>query len=507
MTKLSKKLVALLLAVVMTIAMSATAFAAFEPQGSGSITVTNATVGQSYAGYKIFDVTYSGSGEDFLQSYVITDDNQFYGEVAASELFTLTKTTVEGVYNVALVDGTTDEAVITWLNGLISEDSSYSADLDETIAESDTVVWSGVPYGYYLITSSLGSVVTVNQNTPDISIIDKNQDGGTDFTKTVGGDKVMQIGVPFTFTLKFTATNYDNETKIQKYTISDTFPEGMDLVGTEDNVQIKIEDGSESPTNFTGSISLDENRGFTFDIPWTDEGGNSLYNSPAKVTVTYEAVLNEDAVIEGNGETNEATLDWNGNPDGDVVTGEDTVYTYALAVKKVDKNGNGLNGAEFELKDADGTVVKVSQVDGQSGVYVIDPEGSAVITSPDGGVIVIKGVDNANYTLTETKAPNGYNLLENPVNVTPVATDMTETNTTIYLDAEGNVVAEEGASVTTVTITSDIPATAVAVLNQAGTLLPSTGGMGTTVIYVVGAALVIGAGIVLVVRRRMNADR
>ena len=138
---------------------------------------------------------------------------------------------------------------------------------------------------------------------------------------------------------------------------------------------------------------------------------------------------------------------------------------------------------------------------------MIDPEGSAVITSPDGGVIVIKGVDNANYTLTETKAPNGYNLLENPVNVTPVATDMTETNTTIYLDAEGNVVAEEGASVTTVTITSDIPATAVAVLNQAGTLLPSTGGMGTTVIYVVGAALVIGAGIVLVVRRRMNADR
>lgn len=207
MTKLSKKLVALLLAVVMTIAMSATAFAAFEPQGSGSITVTNATVEQSYAGYKIFDVTYSGSDEGLLQSYVITDDNQFYGEVAASELFTLTETTVDGVYNVALADGTTDEAVITWLNGLISEDSSYRADLNETTATSDTVVWSEVPYGYYLITSSLGSVVTVNQNTPNINIIDKNQNGGTDFTKTVGEDKVMQIGVPFTFTLKFTATN------------------------------------------------------------------------------------------------------------------------------------------------------------------------------------------------------------------------------------------------------------------------------------------------------------
>lgn len=506
MTKLSKKLVALLLAVVMTIAMSATAFAAFEPQGSGSITVTNATVEQSYAGYKIFDVTYSGSGEDLLQSYVITNDNQFYGEVAASKLFTLTKTTVDGVYNVALADGTTDEAVITWLNGLISEDSSYRVDLNETIATSDTVVWNEVPYGYYLITSSLGSVVTVNQNTPDINIIDKNQNGGTDFTKTVGEDDVMQIGVPFTFTLKFTATNYDNERKIQKYTISDTFPEGMDLVETENNVQIKIEDGSETPKNFTKSISLDENRGFTFDIPWTDENGNSLYNSPATVTVTYQAVLNEDAEIEGNGETNKATLGWDGKPEGEVVTGKDTVYTYALAVKKVDKNGTGLNGAEFELKDAEGTVVNVSQVDGQSGVYVIDPEGSAVITSPDGGVIVIKGVDNANYTLTETKAPNGYNLLENPVNVTPVATRMTETNTTIHLDAEGNVV-DESASVTTVTITSDIPATAVAVLNQAGTLLPSTGGMGTTVIYVVGAALVIGAGIVLVVRRRMNADR
>ena len=501
--KTTKRLCAAFMAIILMLAFN---FVALAAEGTGTITVTNATIGQSYEGYKFFDVTYAD--EDTV-SYTISEDNQFYQAVSSEDSpFVVTDTTVEGKYNVASKSSWDDNAIFTWMNNQLS---GKTADLTLTEATTDEVKWANVPYGYYLITSTLGATVTVNQNTPNVEIIDKNQNPGTDFNKTVDGtDDVMQIGVPFTFKLTFTATNYDGETKIEKYTVSDTFPDGMDLVEVEgeNNVTITIDDGSEEDTVLQKTVTLDAGRSFSFDIDWVDENGDSLYASPAEVTVTYQAVLNADAAIEGEGETNEAELTWTGNPEGSEVPGEETVYTYALAIKKVDNEGNGLDGAEFALKKGE-AVVKVSLVSEASdenapNVYVVDRNGTATITSPESGVIVIKGVDDASYTLTETKAPDGYNLLDGSVSVTPVATDRTTTDTTIYLDADGNVVDVDSA-VTTVIITADIPATAVAVLNKAGALLPSTGGMGTTVIYIIGAVLVIGAGIVLVVRRRTNA--
>ena len=499
--KTTKRLCAAFMAIILMLAFN---FVALAAEGTGTITVTNATIGQSYAGYKFFDVTYADAN---TVSYTISEDNQFYQAVSSKESpFTVTPTTVAGKYNVARKDNVNDDTIFSWMKDQVS---GKTADLTLTKATTDEVEWENVPYGYYLITSTLGATVTVNQNTPNVEIIDKNQNPGTDFNKTVDGtDDVMQIGVPFTFKLTFTATNYDGENKIEKYTVSDTFPDGMDLVEGQGNVTITINDGSEEET-LNETVTLDDqSRSFTFDIAWVDENGDSLYASPVNVTVTYQAVLNADAAIEGEGETNEAKLTWTGNPEGSEVPGEETVYTYALAIKKVDNEGNGLDGAEFALKKGE-EAVNVSLVSeasdkNESNVYVVDSNGNATITSPESGVIVIKGVDDASYTLTETKAPDGYNLLDGSVSVTPVATDRTTTDTTIYLDADGNVVDVDSA-VTTVIITADIPATAVAVLNKAGALLPSTGGMGTTVIYIIGAVLVIGAGIVLVVRRRTNA--
>ena len=505
MRKTAKRLFAALAALVMAFAVVTPAFAA---EGTGTITITNATVGESYAGYKVFDVTYTEENSDV--SYRIYEDNQFFNAInGEGSPFTLTESAVDGVYNVAVNEGVTDEQIITWLSSLVGEGSSYTADLAPTQATSATVSWTKVPYGYYLITSSLGSVVTIDKNNPNAEIVDKNQQPGTDFEKAVDGtDEVMQIGVPFTFTLSFGATNYDGENAIEKYTVSDTFPEGMDLVEGENNVTIKINDGTEYTLYET--VTLDENNSFSFDIDWStvsETGEHTFtYASPATVTVTYQAVLNADAEIEGAGETNAATLTWTGNPEGSESTTSETVYTYALAIKKVDSKGSALPGAEFKLADTDGNEVKVSAVDGQDGVYVVDPNGSAVITSPASGVVVIKGVDSTQYSLTETKAPGGYNLLTEAVDVTPVRTGATTTNTTIYLDAQGNVVDQQVEGGSTVTIIADIPATAVAVVNFAGSTLPSTGGMGTTTLYIVGGALVAATGIALVVRRRMNNE-
>lgn len=285
----------------------------------------------------------------------------------------------------------------------------------------------------------------------------------------------------------------------------------MDLVGDKNNVTVTIDDseGDSEPTILNYSVILDGNRHFSIDIPWvttSEEGVTSFnYNSPAIVTVTYQAVLNNEAAIQTDIQNN-ATLTWTGNSTGS--SDKETVQTYALAIKKVNKDGAALNGATFKLTNAETKqeikvkLVTDNNIDGN--VYVVDPNGNDIITSPVSGLIVIKGVDNVNYTLTETTAPDGYNLLETPTTVTPV--EVSNTTTTIYLDENGNVTNTE--TNTTVVIDSgNIHAKAYVIVNMAGSELPSTGGMGTTVIYILGAALVLGAGIVLVVRRRMSADR
>lgn len=511
--KVTKKLLALLLTFVFAMAMSVSTFAAELGTGSGSITITNATVGDSYTIYKIFDTDSTGAG-----SITATESQKTFYEGQTGNPFGFTANTV-GSYNVSIGEkeegvSYTPQEVIAFLQGFVTEseedgiqiDAEFMNVVDTTtkVAKSSTVEFTNIPYGYYLVTSSLGAVVTVDSTTPNANVIDKNQDGGSYFTKNVDGtDKVVEIGEEFEYTLNFTATNYDGTTKIEQYTITDTLDNGLDLVYGEDDssygVEIKVGDTTVNDATITY-----RDKTLTIIIPWvnSDESKTSKYSSPVDVTVTYKAVLNEDADIQTNIENN-ATLTWTGDETG--TSTEETIQTYALAIMKVDNKGNALSGATFDVT-AKGQPVNVSPVDGQAGVYVVNPDSNSNdVVSPANGLIVIKGVDNIEYTLTETAAPAGYNLLRSSVNVTPVADGVT--TITIYRDANGNVVdsSTEGAIPDTGTTTSGIPVTYEVVINHAGSLLPSTGGMGTTTIYILGAALVIGAGVVLVVRRRMSA--
>ena len=126
------------------------------------------------------------------------------------------------------------------------------------------------------------------------------------------------------------------------------------------------------------------------------------------------------------------------------------------------------------------------------------------ITTPDSGVIVVKGVKTGNYEIKEVTAPAGYNKLTDPVTVEAVKTSSTSTHTTVYLDKDGNVVDENSKVIEVKVDINTIAATAVVVVNKAGTELPSTGGMGTTIFYVLGAVLVVGAGVLLVTKKRMS---
>ena len=127
------------------------------------------------------------------------------------------------------------------------------------------------------------------------------------------------------------------------------------------------------------------------------------------------------------------------------------------------------------------------------------------LTTPDNGLIIIKGVQQGTYEFTETEAPAGYNRLTETVTVTAAKTGQTTTSTTTYLDENGNVVGTATEAKTTVTVEiANLSAGAIVVVNKTGAELPSTGGIGTTLFYVIGGILVLGAAVTMISKKRME---
>jgi len=265
----------------------------------------------------------------------------------------------------------------------------------------------------------------------------------------------------------------------------------------------------------------------------------SLYNSDVTIVVDYWMILDDDAIVDEPGNKNYAQYGWS-PVDTDEGTGvpktpsdtdkpsqkeevdEATVYTFALAWVKTDEKGNQLAGAKFQLP----FYVKTAK-DGDTYVYGGTEAGDGltneVVTTATDAIITIKGVEQGVYSITETEAPEGYNKLAEPFNVEAKKSGngvTTKTKTTIYLDEKGNVVKEETSTTTEYNTDKDTYSNETAtgdakdrvpvyqfdpIVNQKGTELPSTGGIGTTIFYVMGSILVICAGVVLVTRRRMAA--
>ena len=224
------------------------------------------------------------------------------------------------------------------------------------------------------------------------------------------------------------------------------------------------------------------------------------------VEVIYNAHLNNNAVI-GNidDNLNEVFLEYSNNPnwegsgegDGDEPGGDEDeptgktekdtvwVFTYEVKVNKIDGNTQEeLPDAEFQMKNADGKWLVVDE-NGKVQQWIDDQSKASVLKSDENGVFSVIGLDHGTYYLVETKAPNGYNLLTEAVEVNVVATHK-------------EVTAESAETIFTVNEKSEIT-----VENKAGIVLPETGGMGTTMIYILGAVMVLGAGVLLVTKRRM----
>ncbi len=466
--------------------------------GNATITIENASKGETYTVVKLFDATVTGK-EDGSIAYTGTIPDELSAYFQA-----------DTAGNISAVETTLSEEAITAMTTWAKAQTATAT------AESNgsTLVFTGLPYGYYVIISSQGAAITVHSTNPNAVVYDKNQKD-TSLTKDVN-DADVDIGQNVIYTVKAVTVNYEgvgeDAKQVVRYDIVDNLPDFLSEVKV---TKITI-DGAEYLVD--GNVpQFDSNK--TISIPWVDTANNSLYKNGAEVVITYTAKVTDKAIIAGAGNTNVVQLKpylenpekpEEPTPSDKVKQDQETIFTYATALQKIDENGNPLAGAQFAINGL--------TVTGSNGYYMVVSYDSTSTTPgtemkcDDNGLLIIEGLNSdAVLTVSETVAPNGYNKLTTTVELKPVkmTEEVVTEQTTTYYDAEGNVVTEESsASKTVITVNThvDLEAAAVKVENKKGTTLPETGGMGTTILYVGGGILVLAAIVLLIVKRRAAAE-
>ncbi len=514
-----KKIFALALVLLMVLSLGAGALAA----GDGSITITNATIGKEYVIYKVFDATYSGSNVAYTYTKTGEYDALFAILSDANSPFELTASTVTNVYNVTVKAGKDAAAISTFLTA----NKQYLTQTKATTAATEKVEFTGLDYGYYYITSALGAVVTIDTAAPSAEVVDKNQGSSWDLSEhgkaivVVGADgqeELVEInsanyGDELTFRIGVNAVNYEKGKQVLQYVINDTMAAGLSFV--DGSLKVTVDGTALNAGDYTLTTA---GQSFKVSIPWAtgsaEAGYTPKYSANAVIIVEYKATVTAAAEIAGEGNKNTATYDYqtvDDTTDGpwhESNREETTTYVFALGILKTDEKGSPLAGAKFALTDENGQPIYVTAAD-DSGTYVFDAQSeSNEVVSPASGLIVIKGLAAGTYKLTETEEPRGYNLLENVITVEASIESVKNYTTTIttYYDKDGNVVSQEVAGGSSKTTTAAVNVVPVTVVNKAGTELPSTGGIGTTLFYVLGGLLVVGAVILFVTRKRMKSE-
>lgn len=607
-----KRFFSIMMALVMVLSLGITAFAD-ETTETGSITVTNATLGQTYSVYKIFDATYID--ETDTVAYTIEKNNQFFpslfdevdGKIVpteANKYFVINSNTM----GVSKAEGVNDAELIKFLNDLVIN-GNFTPAADPIVAELDPeteevaeVKFTDLDYGYYVVKSTLGTTVTIDSVTPDIEVIDKNQIPGTDLDKQVqtgvdengnpiyGDSNSAAIGDLFGYKISFTATNYDEDKLIKYYQIND---QKGDAIWAEFNsFKVVIKDnagnvikeltkgyylclGDEAALNtnnwkflgsgWTGDANVDNRNDaewylvhmgvdqFRITIPWLSdheivekpgENGNksyelkfpaeaeSIYPSPVKVEITYNATIEYGAEIgSGRNTYNEAYTSWTSEHEsGSSSTDRTETYVYGLGVLKDDLATKvNLAGAEFRLYSDKACTSSVYIIPTNiEGVYIVDDYNNGVsgtnmqtaremyaayldaylngkvqdnyAVTPVNGKIVIIGLKEGTYYLLETKAPDGYNALSEPVEF--IVNAGTAKNFPIFVDGDGKVADIQAPSGSFVE--KDYSVTNTVVHNSKGVELPSTGGAGTMMLITVGTIVAMAFAVLLITHKKMT---
>ena len=493
--KIIKKIAAIMLSVMMVLGMcsvvGAEGTSGTSATKDGKITIKNAVPEQTYTIYQILEL------ESFSDKTAKNPGNYAYKATTKWKGF------VESTIGKKYLNTDDDSGYVTWVKdadpaAFAKAALAYAKEQTSSIAEdfkvapeatagntTSTVTFDNLSLGYYLVDSSVGALCSLDTTAKEVEIEEKN--GVPSVEKKVQEDSTSKwessntadIGQTVNFQTTITA-----QAGAQNYVLHDKMEKGLTF---NNDINVKKDGTDVDPSNYT--LNTNTTDGCTFEIVFTQEFCDAL-NADNTIIVTYSATLNENAVIGEKGNTNEAKLEYG---DKKTISSKTITKTYQIPVfkytKKNDGTNKGLSGAIFTLsKDPKGdNPIELVKITEPANTYrvakKIEAEGITKITkvtTPENGSFTIIGLDADTYFLTEIQQPDGYNKLSAPVKI---------------------VIKEDG----TITI-GDATNTVdkVEVENKSGSLLPNTGGMGTTLFYIFGAILVIGSGVVLITKKRMK---
>lgn len=526
---LMKKVFAAAAAIATVFGLAATTVATANAADNATLTVSTTDAkfaGKTVNAYKMFSATVSGDGK--AVSYTLTDEwKPFFMNPAASGL-TGTDVTDENVSDKAYdyVSGLKNNAnalvafatkASNWAQTKTNNIKTGVTTTVSTVAADGkyTATFTGLDYGYYVVavpgatlanaSGQYATLVSVDSPTVDTTI----KGNLPTVVKKVNGESATsaKIGDTLTFTLTSTIPDmsaYDTYTFNFKDTLSKGLTFGqVDSVKVGDTTLTKDTDYTVTTSTVSDSTLLT--------VTMLNFKDKQQTNAGKTITVTYKATLNKDAVVGGHGNTNSATIQYSNNPSaggtGDSEPSKVRVFTYGFTVDKYtgDKYNDAatrLAGAEFTLAPKNGAAISFVKVAAgsatENAVYRVAKAGetgaTTTITTPANGKVVFQGLKNGEYTLTETKAPAGYNKLASAIGVKVNGqndgTDTTNATVTITYNNDN------GSSYNQTASNGVIP-----VQNKSGAILPGTGGMGTIAFTVIGV-LVIALGVAWTLKRK-----
>ena len=470
--KLLKKLAGMLLAMIMVLSMSTVAFAAQGTNdNSGSITINDAVEGHTYNAYQVL-VLESYNTDAGAYSYKANDD---------------WKNWLESQTKYVSIDA---QGYVTWVKdadpaafakaALAHAEENKITPTDAKTADGTTVEFENLNLGYYLIDTTLGTLCSLDEKNEVPSQEKKVQE---DSDGSWGDKNTAEIGDTVNY-----KTTISAKKGAQGYVLHDVMSAGLTL--DLDSIEATgLEKGQDANSGDYHVVTTGLSDGCTFEVVFHQSYLDKI-TANTDIVVTYSAVVNENAQVFPSDNPNETKLEYGEASDPEdkfTPPSETKTYTFKVDVVKTDGDNKVLDGAQFKLYDAKTDGNEIALVKESDGVYRLakdDETGVEYITTVN-GQLKIKGFDaNTNYYLEETKAPDGYNKL-----------------------AERVEIAVKDANVEASVSNDTWQSGGVHIVNKAGDELPSTGGMGTTVIYIVGGVLVAGAAVLLILRSRRNTEK
>lgn len=485
MKKMVSIALTLVMAFVMTLTMKVTTFAAGK-----EYTIKAPKTDHVYEIYQIFTGDVSGTtlsnvkwGQNGTGTEGETVDSTTLDAIKGIDKDASDQTKLETIKKYAKLESTLFKTVTNGASVKVPEGYYLIKDTDKSLAGKDD------SYTTYIVKVAGNVDITPKSDKPssEKKVKDTNDTDGTTTDWQDSAD--YDIGDEVPFQLKGTvASNYDSY-KTYKFVFHDKESKGLTF--NKETVKVYV-DGTEITQEYTIKENPTDND--TFDVEFTNLKDIKSVHAGSVITVEYKSTLNEEAVLGEKGNPNEMHLEYSNNPNDDQggETGKTPkdiviVFTYKTIINKVDASGAALKGAEFKL-------------------YKVMKDGSeeevAVVKNPEGTTFTFNGLDDGNYILRETTTPDGYNSISDikfritashdVLSAFPALNDLTGNKVT----GEIELIADKTAG----SLTSNI-------VNQKGSELPETGGMGTTAMYLVGGVLVAGALLLLITKRRMDTDR